>query len=114
MSARVPDRPGRLVVSSFAPDGVGRAVIVDGESEVVSERKAEAAGQNVVVALDRAGEPGFRAPGRAAVRGTTIKSVPQWTIGVGRFRSPRIHPRDAHVTRRARHQRRESMLDAPR
>jgi len=66
-SAGVPDRARRLVIPAFAPDCVRRAVAVDGETEVVSEGKAETFRQNLVVTLNRPGEPGFGVPGSAAV-----------------------------------------------
>src|SRR6266496_1824853 len=66
-AARVPDGTGRLVVAAFAPDDMSHTIAVNCDAEIISERKAKAARQNVVVACDRPGEPHFSIPGGAAI-----------------------------------------------
>jgi len=72
----VPDRAWRLEVQAFAPYGLGPALIVDADSEVVAEGKAKALRMDVVIARHVAGNPGLGGPGRAAVRGTAVIRIP--------------------------------------
>jgi len=48
----IPDRTRRTEVQAFAPDGLGAALVVDADSEVVAKRKAESVGANIAVARD--------------------------------------------------------------
>ena len=72
----IPDRAWRLEVQAFAPHGLGPALIVDADPEVVAKRKAEALRMDVVIARHVAGNPGLGGPGCAAVRGTPVIGIP--------------------------------------
>src|ERR1035438_1467455 len=110
----VPDRTGRLVIEALAPDHLRGTLAVDGEAEVVSEGEAETIRQDVVVASHRPGELALGVPRGAAVGGTAVVGVPERKIQMARFRCSCVHPRDAHVARRARDHCRKRMPDAPR
>src|ERR1700719_30249 len=84
--ACVPDRAGRLIVAALAPHRVGGAVTVDRQAEVVAEREAESARQNVVVAGGVLREPGFAAPTRTTVGRTAVICIPEPPRGMTRFR----------------------------
>src|SRR5437879_12375277 len=75
-SARIPDRSGRLIVHALAPHHVGILVVVDGDSEVVSEGEVETFLADIAIAGDIARELRLIRPGRAAVIGTTVVGVP--------------------------------------
>ena len=72
----IPDRTRRLEIQAFAPHGLGPALIVDADPEVVAKGKAEALGVDVVIARHVAGNPGLGGPGCAAVRGAAVIRIP--------------------------------------
>src|SRR5437879_8361262 len=67
-AASVPDRTGRFIVPSFAPDGMGITFAIDGQTEIVPEGKAESGRKDVIVIPYRSRESRLIRPGRAAVR----------------------------------------------
>src|SRR5262249_31263671 len=83
--ARVPDRARLVVVEPLAPDGLGRAGVVDGQLEVVAEREIEAGGRDVVEAGDVARQRRLGAPGGAAVLRRAEIDVPLRAVA-------RVHP----------------------
>src|SRR5271166_2007202 len=72
----VPDGTGRFVVIPFAPDGVSRSFAVNGQTEVIAERKAKACGTNVPVVWGGSGQLRLTRPARAAVGRRAVESVP--------------------------------------
>lgn len=75
-SAGMPDRAGRLIVQPFTPDDLAVAVIVDGESEIISERKTEAVTRDIAIAGNESGNSRLFAPRRSSVTGTAIERIP--------------------------------------
>src|SRR3984885_9147030 len=107
-TAGIPDRSRRFVIAAFAPHQLRSTQVVDGNREVIAKWKAEAFGQNVVVATHRAGELPLRRPRRSTVTRTALENIPHRLVWQRMV--PRVHPRDAHAPPRPRRNRRETVL----
>src|SRR2546430_15979016 len=84
-------------------------VVVDRESEIVTEWKTETVLTDITIARHVARDPDLFSPGCAAVARTPKVGVP---IGRIAGRVAFIHPRNANVARVPCHNRRKSMFHA--